>query len=84
MKHLIHNSHTIKFKLPIVDDSIEYKDDQNKSKGYSLKNGKKSIEIFELEVMNGRSSKKNYLKKSYIPNYSTVTDCFRMEPCMNP
>jgi hypothetical protein len=38
----------IKFKLPIVNDGIEYKDDQNKSKGYSLKNGKKPIDTFEL------------------------------------
>ena len=48
----------IKFKLPIVNDGIEYKNDQSKSDGYSLKNGKKSIKTNELEVMNGRPSKK--------------------------
>ena len=67
----------IKFKLPIVNDGIEYKDDKNKSKGYSLKNGKKSIDTFELEVMNGRPSKKNTPKKGSIQNYSTVTDLAR-------
>ena len=64
----------IKFKLPIVNDGIEYKNDQNKSDGYSLKNRKKSIKTNELEIMNGRPSKKNYLKKGSIRNHSTVTD----------
>ena len=31
----------LKFKLPIVNDSIEYNNEQNKSDGYSLKDGKK-------------------------------------------
>ena len=43
----------IKFKLPIVNDSIEYKNKQNKSKGYSLKDGKKSIKTKELKVNDG-------------------------------
>ena len=49
----------IKFKLPIVNDGIEYKNDKKKSDGYSFKKGKKSIDTFELEVMNGRPTKKN-------------------------
>ena len=49
----------IKFKLPIVNDSIEYRDDQNKSNGYSLKNGQKVIESIEQGLTNrGRPSKK--------------------------
>jgi len=55
----------IKFKLPIVNDGIEYKNDQNKSDGYSLKNGKKSIKTNELEVMNGRPSKKKLPQKRF-------------------
>ena len=47
----------IKFKLPIVNDGIEYKNENKKSDGYSLKKEKKSIDTFELEVMNGRSTK---------------------------
>jgi len=43
----------IKFKLPIINDGIEYKDDKNKSDGYSLKDGKKSIKTNELKVNNG-------------------------------
>ena len=31
----------IKFKLPIVDDSIEYKNDKKKSDSYSLIDGDK-------------------------------------------
>ena len=50
----------IKFKLPIVNDSIEYKNDQNKSDSYSLKNGQKIIESIEQGLTNrGRPSKKN-------------------------
>ena len=49
----------IKFKLPIVNDGIEYKNVKKKSDGYSLKDGKKSLKTDELPVMNGRPSKKN-------------------------
>ena len=48
----------IKFKLPIVKDFIEYKNEQNKSDGYSLKDGKKSIKTKNLEVYRGNISKK--------------------------
>ena len=49
----------IKFKLPIVNDSIEYKNEQNKSDGYSLKDRKKSTKTSELLVMNGRPTIKS-------------------------
>ena len=48
----------IKFKLPIVNDSIEYKNEQNKSDGYSLKDGKKSTRTEEQMVYKGNISKK--------------------------
>ena len=57
----------IKFKLPIVNDGIEYKDDKKKSDGYSLKDGKKSIKT-ELTVMNGRPSKKKVDLERYNTN----------------
>ncbi len=57
----------IKFKLPIVNDGIEYKDDKKKSDGYSLKDGKKSIKT-ELPVMNGRPSKKKVDLERYNTN----------------
>ena len=49
----------IKFNLPIVNDGIEYKDDKNKSDGYSLIDGKKSIKTNEQMVYKGNVSKKN-------------------------
>ena len=55
MKNLIFD---IKFKLPIVNDGIEYKNDKKKSDGYSLKDGKKSVKTDELLSMNGRPKKK--------------------------
>ena len=48
----------IKFKLPIVNDGIEYKDDKNKSKGYSIVNGKKGS-VVDLDVTNKGRPKKN-------------------------
>ena len=48
----------IKFKLPIVNDGIDYKNDKKKSDGYSLKDGKKSVKTDELLTMNGRPKKK--------------------------
>ena len=53
----------IKFKLPIVNDYIEYKNKQNKSDGYSMKNGKKSIKTKELIVNNGNRYHHNYLNQ---------------------
>ena len=67
----------IKFKLPIVNDGIEYKDDKKKSDGYSLKDGKKSIKT-ELPVMNGRPSKKKLTQKGTIQIHSTVTDLAKL------
>jgi len=58
----------IKFKLPIVNDGIEYKNDKKKSDGYSLKDGKKSVKTDELLTMNGRPSKKKVELKRYNPN----------------
>ena len=49
----------IKFKLPIVNDSIEYKNDKKKSDGYSLKDGKKSSKTIDLLVNSGRIPKKS-------------------------
>jgi len=54
-----HYTNPIKFKLPIVNDSIEYKNEQNKSDGYSLKDGKKSTRTEEQMVYKGNISKKN-------------------------
>ena len=49
----------IKFKLPIINDGIEYKDDKNKSDGYSLIDGKKSVKTKEQQVYIGNVSQKN-------------------------
>ena len=40
----------IKFKLPIVNDGIEYKNDQNKSDGYSLKNKKNQLKLMNWKL----------------------------------
>jgi len=52
------HSFNIKFKLPIVNDSIEYKNEQNKSDGYSIKDGKKESVINQGLKLRGKSKKK--------------------------
>ena len=49
----------IKFKLPIVNDSIKYNDSDNKSSGYDVVNGVKSSkgELIPLDK-GGRPKKK--------------------------
>ena len=66
----------IKFKLPIVNDGIEYKNDKKKSDGYSLKDGKKSTKTNELKVNNGNRYNHVYVeddskKKVDLTGYNT-------------
>ena len=59
-EHLI----TIKFKLPLVKDSPDYKDPDDKSKGYSVKKGNMDLEGKLPSVKKGRPSK--------IPTYTII------------
>ena len=52
-------SFNLRFKLSIVNDSIEYKNEQYKSDGYSLIDGKKSTKTREQIVYIGNVSKKS-------------------------
>ena len=66
----------IKFKLPIVNDGIKYKNDKKKSDGYSLKDGKKSTKTKELQVNNGNRYNHVYVeddskKKVDLTGYNT-------------
>ncbi len=44
---------TISFNQPIVDDSIVYEDEKNKSKGYNVVNGKKKLNTGNLAILKG-------------------------------
>ncbi len=49
----------IRFSQPIVDDSIEYLDKKDKSKGYNLVKGKKTKDIGNMTInVGGRGKKK--------------------------
>ena len=48
----------INFKLPIVKDSVRYKDSQNKTRGYTLVNGKKELTLNTQIPVGGRGKKK--------------------------
>ena len=49
----------VKFKLPIINDKLEYIDSSNKSKGYNLVNGKKVKNIGTIGInVGGRGKKK--------------------------
>ena len=49
----------IKFRLPIVNDSIKYQNTEKKSKGYKINKGGKSVETTTLEVKTQGRPKKN-------------------------
>ena len=49
----------VKFKLPIINDKLEYIDSSNKSKGYNLVNGKKVKDIGTIGINVGGRGKKN-------------------------
>ena len=44
---------TVSFNQPIVDDSIVYEDEKNKSKGYNVVNGKKKLNAGNLAILKG-------------------------------
>ena len=52
----------VKFSSPIVNDSIEYVDDKKKSKGYTVINGKKTLNTDELVISKGGRPKKKSIK----------------------
>ena len=60
----------IKFKLPLVKDKFNWKDPDNKGKGYSIRKGKSELESKIPIQKGGRTSKKN----PPLHHYSTVTD----------
>mgnify|MGYP001271839060 FL=1 len=43
----------VNFKQPIVDDSIKYEDENNKSKGYNIVNGNKELDVGNLAILKG-------------------------------
>ena len=61
---------TIKFKLPLVDDSIKYNDPDDKGKSYRVKDGRDELEGNLPIQKGGRPSKKN----PPLHHHSTVTD----------
>ena len=65
-EHLI----TIKFKLPLVKGSLDYKDPDDKSKGYKVKEGKEELKGNLPIPKRGRYNKIN----APLHHHSTVTD----------
>ena len=63
----------IKFKLPLVNDKIKYKDPKDKGKGYQVSKGKDEVEQ-NIPIQ------KLWNKKGNLPplhHHSTVTDLAR-------
>lgn len=46
------------FKLPIVKDSIQYIDTTDKSKGYNVVKGKKTLQVGDMLINKGGRGKK--------------------------
>jgi len=65
---------TIQFKLPLVNDKIDYHDPNNKSKGYKVVDGKNLL-LDNIPIdLGGRPFKNN----AYPHSHSTVTDLARL------
>ena len=47
----------IKFKLSLVDDKLEWIDEKNKSKGYKIINGQKTLNLKQEISLGGRGIK---------------------------
>ena len=47
----------VNFRLPIVNDRIEYLNPKNKSKGYNLVKGKKKLNVGSLSILKGGRGK---------------------------
>ena len=58
---------TIRFKLPLVDDKIDYNDPNNKKKGYKVIKGDTDLQGIVTPVKRGKFS-------APLTPYSTVTD----------
>jgi site-specific DNA recombinase len=48
----------VNFLQPIVDDSIVYQDEQNKSKGYNVVKGNKELDVGSIDILKGGRGKK--------------------------
>ena len=44
-------------EINIVNDSIKYEDENNKSKGYNVVNGNKDLDVGSLEILKGGRGK---------------------------
>ena len=60
---------TIKFKLPLVKDKLDYKDPDDKGQGYKVGKGKEELKG-NLPISKGGRPAKN----SHLHHHSTVTD----------
>lgn len=65
----------VHFTLPIVGDSIIYNDEGDKSKGYSVKNGRKSVAAGKVELHGGgRPAKKKDLQNNPLQTNSVTVE----------
>ena len=58
------HSFDIKFKMNIVDDKIIYEDESNKSLGYELKDGKKTLKTGHIDFVTVKRGTKASKKKA--------------------
>jgi len=63
----------INFKQAIVNDGIKYNDENDKSKGYTLTTGKKSLDMGEIKILTGGRGKKQIKQiNALMKNYDTA------------
>ena len=62
-------------EINIVNDSIKYEDEKNKSKGYNVVNGNKELEVGSLEILKGGRGKT--IKKAWVETCTNETNPLR-------
>ena len=67
----------IQFKLPLVNDKIDYKDPDDKTKGYSVQDGNTEF-LGSIPIKSPWGTKKDLDNLAYSHDYSTVTDLARL------
>ena len=63
------------FKLPIVEDKLEYEDPNDKGAGYNLINGKRVLNTDEIPFHRGgrpKIKKKAWVMRTMIRNYTLL------------
>ena len=74
----------INFKQAIVNDGIKYNGENDKSNGYTLTTGKKSLDMVEIKILTGGHGKKQTKQiNALMQNYDTAKKAWELIKTMD-